>query len=158
MAYSHPSAPRRVTPLAIAGLGTVVLAGGVAAGADATAGAAVVFLASIVLAVRATYRPLFTWANAAAALVMLVWLVPIKAYELPVKLPLDFELYRLFIILMLLAWAMAGAVGQARASAGGMGVPLLLMALGGVGVLIWNAQEITGAGLQTDAIKGLSYF
>jgi hypothetical protein len=98
------------------------------------------------------------WTTALGVLVFVIWLVPIKSYTLPVHLPFSLELYRLLLILYLFAWLVAAFVGAGRVTAAGMARPVALLA--GVGFLsiLTNLQSIADAGLQTQAIKSLSYF
>jgi polysaccharide biosynthesis protein PslJ len=100
----------------------------------------------------------FSWGGAIALLVLVVWAVPIKNYRLPVALPFSLETYRLLLIVLVGAWLVALLVGARGISAAGMAKPLAL--LGAVGVLsvVANTHALTGAGLETQAIKSLSYF
>ncbi len=100
----------------------------------------------------------FSWGGAIGLLVLVVWAVPIKTYRLPVALPFSLELYRLLLIVLVGAWIVALLVGARGVSAAGLGKPVAL--LGAVGVLsvVANTRALTGAGLETQAIKSLSYF
>jgi polysaccharide biosynthesis protein PslJ len=100
----------------------------------------------------------FSWGGAIALLVFVVWAVPIKTYRLPVALPFSLELYRLLLIVLVGAWIVAVLVGARGISAAGLGKPVAL--LGAVGVLsvAANTHALTGAGLETQSIKSLSYF
>ena len=100
----------------------------------------------------------FSWGGAIALLVLVVWTVPIKSYRLPVALPFSLELYRLLLIVLVGAWLVAVIVGARGISAGGLGKPVAL--LGAVGALsvVANTRSLTSAGLETQAIKSLSYF
>lgn len=101
---------------------------------------------------------LLTWNRALAALVLVVWLVPIKLYTLPVHLPFSLELYRLLLIVLLCVWAAAIVRGRKTIGAGGLGKPLVVLA--GVAALsiAANIHAIVDGGLQTQALKSLSYF
>ena len=44
-----------------------------------------------------------SWGGAIALLVLMVWLVPIKNYRLPIHLPFSLEVYRLLIIIYIVA-------------------------------------------------------
>ena len=67
-------------------------------GEKATLAGGVAFLIAIVIAVADTAKPVFTWPNAIGALVLVIWFVPIKLYALPIQLPFNLELYRLFLL------------------------------------------------------------
>jgi hypothetical protein len=117
---------------------------------------------SVQPAVQPLARPVaetwFSWTGAIGLLVLVVWLVPIKSYTLPVHLPFSLELYRLLLIFFVLAWIAAAAAGKQRIAAGGFAKPLIL--LGSVAVLsiAANLRVITNGGLQTQALKSVSYF
>jgi len=91
-------------------------------------------------------------------LVLVVWLIPIKSYKLPVKLPFNLEIYRLVIILLLAAWLVALWTGNARVRAGGRGRLITVLAAGATASLLTNLSTISANGLQTQAVKSLSFF
>jgi hypothetical protein len=101
---------------------------------------------------------LFGWKGAISALVLLIWLVPIKRYTLPVALPFNLEPYRLWILILVVALVVAALLGRARISAAGHGKPLLLLAVAALGAQLANNGEISANGLQTQSLKSLSYF
>ena len=109
---------------------------------------------------RASVRAesLFSWGGAIGLLVLVVWAVPIKSYRLPVALPFSLELYRLVLIVLVGAWLVAIVTGSRGVSAGGLAKPTVLLA--GVGVLsiVANTHALSSAGLQSQAIKSLTYF
>jgi hypothetical protein len=100
----------------------------------------------------------WSWTGAIGLLVLVVWLVPIKSYTLPVHLPFNLELYRLLLIAFLLVWAGAALVGERTISAAGLGKPVLVLACVGVLSIVTNLRSIVNDGLQTQAVKSLSYF
>src|SRR4051812_41544853 len=99
-----------------------------------------------------------SWAGAISLLVLVVWLVPIKIYRLPVALPISLELYRLLILLFVGAWVVAILTGTRGVSAGGLAKPVVLLATVGLLSILANAHSLSSAGLETQAIKSLSYF
>ena len=101
---------------------------------------------------------LFSWGGAIGLLVLVVWAVPIKSYRLPVALPFSLELYRLLLIVLVGAWLVAIVTGTRQVSAGGLGKPLALLAAVGVISIVANTNALSGAGLESQAIKSLSYF
>lgn len=103
-------------------------------------------------------RRVFTWPRAVATLVAVIWLIPIKSYAFPVKLPFNLEPYRLLIMVMAIAWLIAALSGRARLSAAGHGRPIAAMMLVAVVALVANRTAIDAAGLQTQAIKSFSFF
>ena len=106
----------------------------------------------------ATAESWLSWAGAISLLVLVVWMVPIKSYRLPVALPFSLELYRLLLIVFVGAWVVAIVTGVRGVSAGGLGKPVALLAAVGVLSIIANASSLSNAGLETQAIKSLSYF
>src|SRR4051794_24307798 len=99
-----------------------------------------------------------SWTGAIALLVLVIWLIPIKSYTLPVHLPFSLELYRLLLIGFVLVWMTAALTGSRRIAAGGFAKPLILLACVGVLSIVANLRVILDDGLQTQAIKSLSYF
>lgn len=106
----------------------------------------------------ATARRLLTWRRAVIALVLVIWLIPIKSYAFPVALPFNLEPYRLLILLIAFAWMIAAATGSARFSAAGHGRAIAAMLLVAIVALISNRDAIDAAGMQTQAIKSFSFF
>jgi hypothetical protein len=100
----------------------------------------------------------FSWGGAIGLLVLVVWAVPIKNYRLPVALPFSLELYRLLLIVLVGAWLVALVTGSRGVSAGGLGKPLALLAAVGVISIVANTKALSGAGLESQAIKSLTYF
>jgi hypothetical protein len=156
--YTQPSAARRGVPLAVAGLGSLAFLITIPLGPEATIGGALVFLLTCALAVRDTAVPVFTWANMAASLALLVWFVPIKTYSFPVDLPFNLEPYRVFLLLLVFAWLVGLIAGRSKLSAGGQAYPLILF----TGVLfatqILNFNELNAGTTEPEALKSLSFF
>ncbi|HUK95650.1 MAG TPA: O-antigen ligase family protein [Gaiellaceae bacterium] len=99
-----------------------------------------------------------SWASAISLLVLVVWLVPIKTYRLPVSLPFSLELYRLLIIVFIGAWIVGIVSGTRGVSAAGLGKPVILLAGVAVASVLANARSLSHSGLETQAIKSLTYF
>jgi hypothetical protein len=97
------------------------------------------------------------WRRAIVLLVLIIWLIPIKSYRLPVNLPFNLELYRLLIIALLFAWLLSSFFGRAEIGAGGLGPPMILLALAVIGSLFANRSAIDAAGGGTQSIKSLSF-
>jgi polysaccharide biosynthesis protein PslJ len=99
-----------------------------------------------------------SWAGAVSFLVLVVWLVPIKTYRLPVNLPFSLEIYRLVLIVFLGAWLVSIATGRLGVSAAGLAKPLVLLGAVGVMSIIANTTALSRAGLESQAMKSLTYF
>jgi hypothetical protein len=149
---------RRGTPLVIAGAGFAALAGAFAVGGEALGYAAIAFLVACLVALVESRRAIFTWETALGSLILVVWLIPIKKYRLPIELPFDLEVYRLLLLLIGFLWFGAILIGRARLDAGGQGKPAALLAVAATGALLANIPDIAAVGLETQAIKSLSFF
>ena len=99
-----------------------------------------------------------TWRYGIVALVLLIWLVPIRRYRVPLELPFALEPYRIMILVLVGALAMSVLSGRGRISAAGHAKPLLILAMAALAAQIANLQRINEAGQSTQALKSLSYF
>src|SRR4051794_26602928 len=95
-----------------------------------------------VLAIADSYRPVFTWPNMLAALVLVLWFVPIKLYTLPINLPFNLEPYRLFLLVLLFAWVVQIVLRRGRVEAAGRGDPILLLIAVAVVSTIVNFDDL----------------
>lgn len=98
------------------------------------------------------------WQRSVVVLVLVTWLIPIKSYKLPVNLPFNLEIYRLVILLIAAAWLAAVSSGAAQLRAGGRGRVLGVLAAAATLSLLTNLSTIDAGGLQTQAVKSLSFF
>ena len=106
--------------------------------------------------VRVAAPPL-SWPNALAALLLILWFIPIKSYRLPIDLPFNLEVYRLFLLVLCLGWVAWIMGGEGRVGAGGHGKPLVLLL--GTAILAAAANFGTlNAVDDSQALKSLSYF
>jgi hypothetical protein len=153
-----PRDARRLTPLVLAGLGAAGLMIGAPFGAEGVAFGVMFFLLGILLAARDVTTPVLTWTHVLAAYFLLVWLLPIKLYRLPVTLPFNLEPYRLALIVLLLAWVATLIAGWGRMTAAGHGRSVLLLAGVSLASLLVNYDALAPAGLDSEAIKPISYF
>lgn len=147
----------RFGPLAIAAVGTAALAAGIAAGEQGAVFGAVVFFLACLAALRDSTHPLLTWRTGIVALVLIIWLVPMKDYRLPVDLPFQLEVYRLLIVALMLIWVIAAAARGGKLRAGGHGRAAFFLGAATIGALLVNINAIRDAGLQTDALKSVSF-
>ncbi len=145
-------------PLALAAFGGLAFLGTIPLGARATIGGALVLLLACLLGVRDTAVPVFTWANMAASLALLVWFVPIKTYSLPVNLPFNLEPYRLFLLLLVFAWLVGLIGGRSHLSAHGQAYSLILLSAVLFTTQIVNFEEVNAGTGEPEALKSLSYF
>ena len=118
VAYAEPAAPRRVLPIAlVVGRRGVPRRHAPARGQGDARGRRRV-PDRVVLAVADTAKPVFTWPNAIASLVLVIWFVPIKLYALPIELPFNLEPYRLFLLVLVFAWVIQIVLRRGRLDAG----------------------------------------
>jgi hypothetical protein len=92
------------------------------------------------------------------ALVVIIWLIPIKHYKLPVNLPFNLEVYRLVILGLVVALLVGILSGRASLHAAGQAKPVLLLAVCALTAQLVNLHQISAEGLQTQSLKSLSYF
>jgi hypothetical protein len=156
--YTQPPAARRGVPLALAAFGTLAFLATIPLGTRATIGGAFILLLACLLALRDTAVPVFTWANMAASLALLVWLVPIKTYSLPVNLPFNLEPYRLFLLFLVFAWLVGLLEGRSHLSAHGQAYALILFTAVLFATQIVNFEEVNAGSTEPEALKALSYF
>lgn len=98
------------------------------------------------------------WRYAIVALVLMIWLIPIRRYRLPVELPFNLEPYRIWVLVLAGLLVVSVMTGRLRLSASGHGKALALLAVAAVAAQIVNSDRISEAGLSTPALKSLSYF
>lgn len=144
-------------PLAIAAAGAGALSVGVVAGGNAIVFGAVVFVLAGVVAMCEAAAPTVTWTNAIGLLILVIWFIPIKLYSLPVNLPFNLEIYRLFLLLLVGAWLVAIVAGRGGVNAAGQVIPLVLLGGGALGATIVNYDALSALG-ESEALKPISYF
>jgi hypothetical protein len=128
VAYAEPAgAPRRALPIALVSGGAAFFVALLPLGQKATLAGGVVFLLATVIAFADSFKPVFTWPNAIATLVIVIWFVPIKLYALPIELPFNLEPYRLYLLLLVFAWGLQIILRRRRLEAAGRGDPILLL-------------------------------
>ena len=158
MAHPEQAEARRGPALAIAFGGAFGLAVTTAFGPKALAFGALLFLIACAVALREATAPVFTWPNALAALLTIIWLIPIKLYTLPVDLGFNLEVYRLFLLILVFAWVVAGINGTAKVDTVGHTWPFLLLTIGALATQITYMRGVESDLLQTEALKTVSYF
>jgi hypothetical protein len=147
-----------IAPLAVAGLGALVLAGSLAAfGPHGVAVGAVVFAVAVTLAVVDTRTSLVRWPVALVTLVGVVWLIPIKLYRFPIEVGFAIEPYRVVVGVLACALVVWAVRNREAISFGGLERPLVLLL--GVTLIaqVVNFRALNAAEPGT-ALKSLSYF
>jgi hypothetical protein len=142
----------------LAGAGLVAFCAGLVVGGNAVALGAVTFLGATLIALGEATRQIVTWPNATIVFVGLVWLVPIKLYRLPVDLPFQLEVYRVAILLLVLALVVSSMYTGREVSAAGVGVPLFALAAAALLSQVVNARSLEVPGQEGQALKSLSFF
>lgn len=158
MAYVEAPVARRSTAIAVVAFGAACLAVGTLIGPRETLGGAAVFAAAGLLALRELATPTFTWPNAIAAFVLLLWLIPARGYRLPISLPFTLEPYRVLLGLLLVLLVVAAISGRLTFEFLGFGVPLLILAGVAIVAAILNYEELADTFEGGGAFKSLSYF
>ena len=149
--------PRALPIAALLGAGFLALAAGAAAGGNAVAMGAAVFLLSTMLAFGQTVWPIVTWPNALLVFVAVLWFVPIKLYSLPVSLPFELELYRVLLVVLVLAFVVNSLTTKRPVEAFGASKALFVLAAVALTSQIVNASDIDIAG-EGQSLKSLSLF
>jgi hypothetical protein len=141
-------------------LGLLAFTGSLALGPVGILAGSLVLVASCALAVREAGATVsvFTWPNAIAVLLLIVWLVPVKLYRFPVTLPFNLEPYRLYLLLLVFIWLLALITKRAGFSADGHGRPLVAFTAVALTTQILNFEAINGGSPEPEALKSLSYF
>jgi hypothetical protein len=143
VAYAEqPPRPRTTLPLAIALSGFAFLAATVVIGGKAPVAGAVVFLLAMVAAIADSAKPIFTWPNAIAVLVLVIWFIPIKLYTLPVELPFNLEPYRLLLLVLVFAWIVQMVISDGRLDLLGRAVPVGLLMIVAVASTVVNFDSL----------------
>ena len=150
--------PRALPIAALLGAGALALVAGVLAGGNAIPVGAGAFLIATLLAYGQTVRPIVTWENALLVFIAVLWFVPIKLYRLPVDLPFQLELYRILIVVLVLAFVVGSLTTKRPVEAFGASKPLFVLAAVALTSQIVNAPEIEVAGSEGQAVKSLSLF
>jgi hypothetical protein len=148
----------RAVPLAIASLGAGTMLVTLTLGPRLALAGALFFVLACLVAIREASTPVITLPSAIAALMLVIWLVPIKSYRLPIDLVFNLEAYRLLLLLLVFVWIVAAATGAADWSAGGHGKPLFLLTAFAIATQVLNSNEIDAATGEPTALKSLSYF
>jgi len=138
------------------GFAVVMLAGAVASGPGATKVAAP--LAVGISFLGAFYRSLFTWRRLINLLLGVVLFVPVDAYTLPVHLPFQMEPYRLFVLLLAVAW-FSSLLIDPYVSARRSGFELQLLAIVAIALIsdVANTPSIGSQGIWSIVVKKLTF-
>lgn len=98
------------------------------------------------------------WRNAIVAFVAVIWLIPVRAYKLPVNLPFNLEVYRLVLLLLLFAFSIAVVTGTEHVTALGRKRPMLLLVGASFLALAGNLSTLSKEGLAGNAFKAILFF
>jgi polysaccharide biosynthesis protein PslJ len=152
--YSARSAPRPPLHAAVVVASVLILAVSVATGTASGASAALVFLVTSAVLVRRTFVP---WPGLIAGLIIVILFVPIRRYTLPAGLPFQLEPYRVYVALLVTAWALTLLVDpRTKLRRTGMEGPVVLV----VGALLVSiaANPRRVASFSTEVNKALMFF
>jgi hypothetical protein len=120
-----------------------------------TIAAGALALAFVVLTIRA----IESWQTLLTALLLLIFLVPIKRYKLPVDLPFDLEPYRLAVLGLVLIFLGALLVDpRVRLHRTALDAPVLVLLVAVLASISVNVAFIVELGVVTDAVKAVSFF
>jgi O-Antigen ligase len=103
------------------------------------------------------HRVFLAWQALLAALLAVIFFVPVGRYQLPVHLPFSLDIYRFVAILIALAWITSLLIDQrVRLRMGFMGPPILVVLIVTLLSDIANLARVQSVGSVT--VKRLSYF
>lgn len=150
--------PRSVDRLARGGLGAAALVALAAAALDVHPLAVLLVLVGTI-AFAATHRWLLSWRTMLGGIVLVILFIPIKRYELPFKLPLQVEPYRLLV----------GGVGAALVASllidprlklrrTGLDGPLAMLVVAMLLSVLTRAGHVLDSGLSSYVARNVMFF
>jgi polysaccharide biosynthesis protein PslJ len=157
VAYTEPAAERRMLPIVLVTAGAGLFVALLPFGSKATLAGGIAFLIAVVIALADSTKPVFTWPNAIASLVLVIWFVPIKLYALPIELPFNLEPYRLYLLLLVFAWVVQTLRHRGRLDAAGRTTAIALL----IGVAIISTAvnfDTLRAGADQSPLNPVFYF
>jgi hypothetical protein len=114
-------------------------------------------LVALVVGTAVAYRSLLAWRSQIAAIVLVIFFIPIKRYLLPGNLPFNLEPYRLVVMLVAVFWLSSLLIDpRVRLRRSGFDGPVLLYFLCILLSLLANPHR--AASLSTDVVKTVLFF
>jgi O-antigen ligase/polysaccharide polymerase Wzy-like membrane protein len=114
-------------------------------------------MAGIVIAAL-FWRVLLTWRALIAATTIVVLFVPLERYTLPVNLPLQLELYRVFAGFVIASWMASLLIDQrVRLRPSGLELPISAVLAATIGSVLANPGRISALGVENDVVKGVMF-
>jgi hypothetical protein len=111
----------------------------------------------VVVVLAATYRFALSWTSLVAFVIAMILFIPVRRYELPVRLPFDLEPYRFVLMLVGAGWLVSLLVDpRVRTRSTGFRAPLLLFTFAALGSIVANPGLVST--VDAHVIKQLSYF
>ena len=115
-------------------------------------------LVALLVVAAVTYRTILQWQVLLASTILVILFIPIKRYALPGNLPLDFEPYRLVVMVVVAGWVTSLLVDpRVRLRASGFEGPVLLILFAAVASAVANPGRVAGLGVQTEVLKGIMF-
>jgi polysaccharide biosynthesis protein PslJ len=114
-------------------------------------------LLAIIVAFAAWYRVLVPWRSQVVLIVLVIFFIPIKRYDLPASLPFQLEPYRVVVGLVLLAWVSSLLIDpRVRLAKSEFSAQILLF------IAVIGASLLANVGrvrtVSTDVVKTLLFF
>jgi hypothetical protein len=153
------------------GFGRAMGRGEIAASAFACAALAVLSLAvftnvrpqfvapmtAFLVVMMLAWRTILGWRSLVTITILLIFLVPIKRYEVPASLPFKLEPYRIFIAFAALGWVGSLlADPRVRLRKSGLEAPFVLVGIAIIGSLLTNPERVSS--LSGEVEKSLIFF
>jgi hypothetical protein len=108
---------------------------------------------------RSRASALLSWRRLIAALVVVIFFIPIRRYTLPVRVGFQLEPYRVLVGLIILGWVAALLTDAgSRIRRSGFEGPMALIAIAVLGSVALNTGEIQALGVAQDVLKSLTFF
>jgi polysaccharide biosynthesis protein PslJ len=142
--------------LTVLGLAGLLLAYSVAEDTRPQLVAPVVLLVAVL---AGWWRSIFRWESLIAAVVAVIFFIPIKRYTLPSALPFNLEPYRVMIAFVAFAWLTSLFIDRrVRLRRSKLEPPIALFVAAAIGSVAANAGRISNAGTTSLVVKSLTFF
>jgi hypothetical protein len=116
-------------------------------------------IAAVTVVAVAAHRTLLSWPSLLGGLLLIILFVPIRRYAFPGGLPFELEPYRLYVMMIAVAWVSSLLIDRrVRVRSTGLEPPLFLF-LGAVVISIAvNSERIQELALGDDVAKKMTFF
>jgi hypothetical protein len=140
---------------------TVIVLGAIAVLAFTTLGhrsvATVAPITGVIVVAAVAYKKILAWQTLLSLVIVVIFFIPIKRYELPSSLPFHLEPYRLLVAFVAVGWLTSLLIDpRVRARKTGLELPLALYAATIMFSLLANSQRV--GTVSGEVYKALAFF